>query len=79
MKIYTDLSGQPLKVGDNVVYSKSKISKLLIGQIVRETLLTFIIGNVYFSPISLKKEVDSLDIRYVAKEHSKTDLLKIKI
>lgn len=73
-----DILGNPLKVGDRVVFTRyHKTSSLYIGKIVKETEVFFIIHEIYTSLNSGKEECYTCYDRRAFKMHSDLELLKI--
>lgn len=81
MSIYLDIMGNPLEVGDKVVFTRyTKCSSLFQGKIAKETEKCFIVQEAHklgTFPWSDQEEYVVNYDRKVLKEYTSFDLLKI--
>ena len=78
MSTYLDILGNPLTVGDQVIFTRyNKCSSLFRGKIVRETKEFFIVQELHTLPWNDEETCIETYDRNVKKRYTSFDLLKV--
>ena len=78
MRPYKDIMGNPLQVGDRVIFSRGRYNgSLYKGKIVKETSKFFIVQELHILPWTGEETCREFFDRRVDKNYTKADLLKI--